>query len=100
MDFIDDELERLKSEGLYRELKVVEEGQGARVKINGREVIQLSSNNYLGLAAHPELKKAASSAIEKYGCVSGASRLISGNLKLHEKLEEKISSFKGTESSL
>lgn len=100
MDFIDDELERLKSEGLYRELKVVEEGQGARVKINGREVIQLSSNNYLGLAAHPELKKAASSAIEKYGCGSGASRLISGNLKLHEKLEEKISSFKGTESSL
>lgn len=100
MDFIDDELERLKSEGLYRELKVVEEGQGARVKINGREVIQLSSNNYLGLAAHPELKKAASSAIEKYGCGSGASRLISGNLKLHEKLEDKISSFKGTESSL
>lgn len=100
MDFIDDELERLKGEGLYRELKVVEGPQGNRVKINGKEVILLSSNNYLGLASHPELKKAALSAVEKYGCGSGASRLVSGNMELHERLEERIASFKGIESAL
>ncbi|MBI3815685.1 MAG: aminotransferase class I/II-fold pyridoxal phosphate-dependent enzyme, partial [Nitrospinae bacterium] len=100
MDFIHDELEELKREGLYRELKVVESGQGNRVKINGKEVILLSSNNYLGLASHPELKKAAILAVEKYGCGSGASRLISGNMELHERLEERIASFKGTESAL
>jgi glycine C-acetyltransferase len=100
MDFINEELKRLKREGLYRELKFVEGSQGNRVKINGKEVILLSSNNYLGLASHPELKKAAVLAAEKYGCGSGASRLISGNMELHEKLEERIASFKGTESAL
>ena len=100
MDFIDDELAQLKRDGLYRELKIIEGGQGARVRIGGREVILLSSNNYLGLASHPEIKKAAVSAIEKYGCGSGASRLISGSMELHKELEEKIASFKKTESAI
>src|SRR3990172_2769199 len=100
MDFINDELDRLRSEGLYRELKIIEGEQGARVRIGGREVILLSSNNYLGLASHPEIKKAAVSAIEKYGCGSGASRLISGSMELHKELEEKIASFKKTESAI
>ena len=100
MDFINDELDRLRSEGLYRELKIIEGEQGAKVRIGGREVILLSSNNYLGLASHPEIKKAAVSAIEKYGCGSGASRLISGSMELHKELEEKIASFKKTESAI
>ncbi|MBI5747962.1 MAG: 8-amino-7-oxononanoate synthase [Nitrospinae bacterium] len=100
MDFIDDELAELKREGLYRELKIIEGEQGNRVRIGGREVILLSSNNYLGLASHPEIKKAAVSAIEKFGCGSGASRLISGSMELHKELEEKIASFKKTESAI
>ncbi len=100
MDFIDNEIARLKREGLYRELKIIEGEQGAKVRIDGREVILLSSNNYLGLASHPEIKKAAVSAIEKYGCGSGASRLISGSMELHKELEEKIASFKKTESAI
>ena len=101
LNFIHDELERLKGEGLYRELRVIIEGeQGGVVKIDGREIILLSSNNYLGLASHPELKRAAALAIERYGCGSGASRLISGNMELHERLEEDIAAFKKTESAL
>ena len=100
MDFIDNEIARLKREGLYRELKIIEGGQGAKVRIGGREVILLSSNNYLGLASHPEIKKAAISAIKKYGCGSGASRLISGSMELHKELEEKIASFKKKESAI
>jgi len=100
MDFIDNELSELKREGLYRELKIIEGGQGARVRVKGREVILLSSNNYLGLASHPELKKAAALALEKYGCGSGASRLISGSMELHKELEQKIASFKKTESAI
>lgn len=100
MEFIDNELKRLKGEGLYRKLKLVKGEQGARVRLNGREVINLSSNNYLGLASHPELKKASILAAEKYGCGSGASRLICGNMELHEKLEEKIASFKRAESAV
>ncbi len=100
MDFIDNEIARLKREGLYRELKIIEREQGAKVRIDGREVILLSSNNYLGLASHPEIKKAAVSAIEKYGCGSGASRLISGSMELHKELEEKIASFKKKESAI
>ncbi len=100
MDFIDTELEELKKGGLYRELKVIEGEQGSRVRLDGKEVILLSSNNYLGLASRPELKKAAVLAVDKYGCGSGASRLISGNMELHKGLEDRIASFKGTESAL
>jgi predicted pyridoxal phosphate-dependent acyltransferase len=100
MNFINDELERLKREGLYRELKIIEGEEGAKVRIGGREVILLSSNNYLGLASHPEIKKAAVLAIERYGCGSGASRLISGTMELHKELEDKIASFKKTESAI
>jgi 8-amino-7-oxononanoate synthase len=68
--------------------------------MNGKSVIIFCSNNYLGLANHPELKRAGIEAIEKYGTSSVASRLISGNMTLHEELEEKIAQFKGTESAL
>lgn len=97
---LENELKDLEQKGLLRTLKRVDSDQGPRVKIDGKEVILLSSNNYLGLANHPRVKRAAINAIEKYGLGSGASRLISGNMSLHEELEERIAKFKGTEKSL
>jgi len=99
-DFIQSELERLKQEGFYRRLRRVEGEQGPTLIFNGQEVLNLCSNNYLGLANHPALREAAIQAIDRYGCGSGASRLISGNMTLHEELEEKIAALKGTEAAL
>ena len=99
-DFIHDELEALKRQGLYRKLRRVEGEQGATLLLDGREVLNFSSNNYLGLASHPALKKAAKEAVDRYGCGAVASRLISGNMTLHEELEEKIAKLKGTEAAL
>jgi glycine C-acetyltransferase len=99
-DFIQDELDALKRQGLYRKLRRVEGEQGATLLLDGREVLNFSSNNYLGLANHPALKKAAKEAIDRYGVGAVASRLISGNMTLHEELEEKIARLKGTEAAL
>jgi len=99
-NFIESALERLKQEGLYRKLRRVDGEQGATLSVNGREVLSLCSNNYLGLANHPALREAAKQAIDRYGCGSAASRLISGNMTLHEELEEKIAALKGTEAAL
>ena len=74
--------------------------QQSRVILDGREVIMLCSNNYLGLADHPLLKEAAVRAVEKYGVSSGASRLVSGTMELHNELEASIALFKGTEAAL
>lgn len=98
--FIEQELSRLKASGLYRNLYLVEGPQGSRVRIEGREIILLCSNNYLGLADHPEIKRAAIEAIGRYGVGAGASRLVSGNMELHMELEERLARFKGTEASL
>ena len=98
--FLERELENLKSIDLYRKLRLVQGCQGPRVVIKEKEVILLCSNNYLGLANHPALKKAANKAIKEFGCGSGASRLISGTMSLHEELEKKIASFKGTDAAL
>ena len=99
-DFIEAELEELKRQGLYRRLRRVEGEQGPTLNLDGQEVLNFSSNNYLGLANHPALRAAAKEAIERYGCGSGASRLISGNMTLHEELEAKIAALKGTEAAL
>ena len=98
--FLQTELESLHNNGLYRSLRCVEGDQGPTLLIDGREVINFSSNNYLGLANHPALREAAKEAIDRYGCGSGASRLISGNMNLHEELERKIADLKGTEAAL
>jgi 8-amino-7-oxononanoate synthase len=98
--FLQTELESLRIKGLYRSLRCVESDQGPTLLIGGREVINFSSNNYLGLANHPTLREAAKGAIDRYGCGSGASRLISGNMTLHEELESKIAELKGTEAAL
>jgi glycine C-acetyltransferase len=100
MAFLDAEIEELRAKGLYRRLRVVESKQKSRCIIDGREVITLSSNNYLGLTTHPRLRQAALDAVKTYGAGSGAVRTIAGTMSLHEELEAKLASFKHTEAVL
>jgi glycine C-acetyltransferase len=95
-----EEIDLLKRRGMHRRLRRVEGPQGAEIFIDGRAALNFSSNNYLGLADHPALKKAAQEAIERYGCGSAASRLISGDMALFDELEEKIAQLKGAEAAL
>ena len=94
------QIELLKQNKAYRSLKELESPQDRYIVINGKKVVNLCSNNYLGLAAHPALKKASIAAIKKYGTSSGASRLISGNNELYSELEQLTAKFKHTESCL
>jgi 8-amino-7-oxononanoate synthase len=94
------EIDSIKSAALYRKLRSVAGDQGPLLVVDGREVLNFSSNNYLGLANHPKLAAAAKDAIDRYGCGAGASRLISGNMSLHEALEQRLAEFKGTEAAL
>ena len=98
--FLDAELDELRAKGLYRRLRVVESEQKSRCVIDGREVITLSSNNYLGLTTHPHLKEAAIAAVERYGAGSGAVRTIAGTMSLHEELESRLAGFKRVEAVL
>ena len=100
LDFITERLDELKEQGIYRRLSVLESPAGARCKINGKDVINLSSNNYLGLANHPRLIKAAKDAIDKWGVGAGAVRTIVGNMTIHEELEKKLADFKHVEAVL
>jgi glycine C-acetyltransferase len=100
MEFLRDELEELKRQGLYRSLFELQSAQEPVSVINGRRVINLSSNNYLGLTTHPRLKRAAIEAIERYGVGSSAVRTIIGTMTLHEQLERKIAQFKGTPAAI
>jgi len=94
LGFINAELDALKEKGLYRNLRVLQGEQGAEVNYDGKKVLQLSSNNYLGLNTHPRLRKAMIDATEKYGAGSGAVRTIAGTMSLHEELERKLAEFK------
>ena len=98
--FLTDSLKKIEKEGLCRTLRSLESASDSLVVMDRQKVIQFSSNNYLGLANHPVLKKAAREALEKYGVGSGASRLIAGNFELYKKLEGRLAQFKGTESAL
>jgi len=100
MDFIEEGLNYLKQQNLYRQLKTMNSPQASKTIVNGKECILLSSNNYLGLTEHPELKAAAKEAVDLWGTGSGGSRLITGNMRLHEELEETIARFKGTEAAI
>jgi glycine C-acetyltransferase/8-amino-7-oxononanoate synthase len=93
------ELAELEAQGLRRTLRTVD-GQGPRAMVDGRDVLLLCSNNYLGLAGHPALLEAAAAATYRYGAGSGASRLVSGTLPPHARLEERLAAFKGTEAAL
>src|SRR6266516_1598186 len=86
--------------GLRRRLRPLASASDAEVVLDGRRVLLLSSNNYLGLATHPAVKAAACAAIERWGCGAGASRLISGHLELHAEVEAKLAALKGTEAAL
>jgi len=94
------ELEGLAATGMLRSLRTVEDGQGPKVHVDGRELLLLCSNNYLGLAGHPALVQAAVKATREFGVGSGASRLVSGTLKPHAALEERLAAFKKTEAAL
>lgn len=96
--FLNENLQSLRDQGLYNEIDTVEGANGPVIKIKGSELINLSSNNYLGLATHDELKRVAIDAIHEYGVGAGAVRTINGTLDLHLKLEEKLAEFKGTEA--
>lgn len=97
---LDRRLETIRSQGLYRELRRIDSPQSARIELNGKLLLNFSSNDYLGLANEPALKTAAIEAIERYGAGAGASRLICGSLAPHHELDEALASFKGTEAAL
>jgi glycine C-acetyltransferase len=96
----DRDVPRLEEQGLYRPLRVIESPQGTEVTIGGRRLINLSSNNYLGLNTHPRLVEAAINATRELGAGSGAVRTIAGTLAVHEELERRLAEFKHTEASL
>ena len=98
--YLDEELDDLKERGLYRPLRVLQERQEAETVFDGKHVINLSSNNYLGLTTHPKLIAAAHEAIDKYGAGSGSVRTIAGTMSQHMELEAKIAKFKHTEAAL
>jgi 8-amino-7-oxononanoate synthase len=93
-------LSELRRNGLHRRLRLIEGPQGPRVHLDGAEVLLLCSNNYLGLADHPQVRDAAADAAQRYGAGAGASRLISGTMSLHRQLEQRLADFKGTEAAL
>jgi glycine C-acetyltransferase len=99
-EYLQEELNEMKANGTFRKLVPLESEQGSKVVINGKEVIQLSSNNYLGFTSHPRLRKAALEAVEKYGAGTGSVRTIAGTFKMHEELEKKLAKFKHTEAAL
>ncbi|MEH7461381.1 glycine C-acetyltransferase [Bacillus thuringiensis] len=99
-NFLVENLEDLKSKGLYNVIDPLESSNGPIITIGGKEYINLSSNNYLGLATDERLKEAAIGAIHKYGVGAGAVRTINGTLDLHIKLEETIAKFKHTEAAI
>lgn len=98
--FLTDELNDLKKRGVFIRPRELQSEQRATVIMDGREVITLSSNNYLGLTVHPKLRQAAQEAIARYGVGSGAVRTIAGTMTLHNELEQKLARFKHTEASL
>ncbi|MFB4475087.1 aminotransferase class I/II-fold pyridoxal phosphate-dependent enzyme, partial [Oceanobacillus caeni] len=98
--FLESNLANLKKNGLYNEIDTVYGANGPMITIGNKSFINLSSNNYLGLATDPRLKKVAQEAIGSHGVGSGAVRTINGTLDLHDKLENKLAEFKGTEAAI
>lgn len=98
--FLASELNALREQGLYRRLRVLDEEQAARTSIDHRTVVNLSSNNYLGLTTHPKLRERAIEAIRRYGVGSGSVRTIAGTMDVHMALERKLAEFKRTEAAV
>ncbi|HCA4869677.1 TPA: glycine C-acetyltransferase [Enterococcus faecium] len=98
--YLEKELDQLKEKGLYNTIDILESENGACIIVDGKKMINLASNNYLGFANREELKKACIEATETYGVGAGAVRTLNGSLKIHQQLEEKIAEFKGTEAAI
>jgi len=100
LNWIDEELESLKESGLYNKIRTLSSPQGAWLVVDGKRVLNFCSNNYLGLANHPRLVKAAQEAMDKYGVGPGAVRTIAGTMNLHLELEKRIAKFKRVEDAI
>ena len=98
LSYLHDQLQQWRQEGTYQRLRILQSESAAESTFDGKRVINLASNNYLGLTTHPKLRAAAIAAIEKYGVGSGAVRTISGTMSIHMELEERIADFKHSEA--
>jgi glycine C-acetyltransferase len=96
--FLTSELDSLKAQGLYRSLRVLEDEQKAHTTFDHRSVVNLSSNNYLGLTTHPRLREAALDAVRRFGVGTGSVRTIAGTMAMHVELERRLAEFKRTEA--
>ena len=99
-NFLEENIQYLKDNGLYNEIDSIEGANGPEITINGKQYINLSSNNYLGLATNEDLKSATKHAIDSHGVGVGVRRSINGTLDLHDELEETLAKFKGTEATI
>ena len=100
LGFLDDAMAQLRADGLYRSLRILDGEQKAEARFDHKDVINLSSNNYLGLTTHPKLREAALDAVRKLGVGSGSVRTIAGTMDLHMELERRIAVFKKTEAAV
>jgi len=98
LSYLGDQINQLKEKGTHFKLRILEDQQEPVCTFDGKKVINLASNNYLGLTTHPRLREAALAAVEKYGVGSGAVRTIAGTMRIHMELEEKIALFKNVEA--
>jgi glycine C-acetyltransferase len=96
--YLGEELDALKQQGLFRRLRILEDEQKAHTRFDGRSVVNLSSNNYLGLTTHPRLRERALEALNKYGVGTGSVRTIAGTMSIHMELERRLAEFKKTEA--
>src|SRR5436305_2851804 len=100
MTDIQEQLEEIRDLGLYRRMRLISGPQGPRVLLDGRPVLLLCSNNYLGLADHPRVREAAADAAMRWGVGAGASRLVSGTMTIHGRLEGRLAAFERTDACL
>ncbi len=100
LDWVQDEIDALKTAGLYNNIRTLGSPQGAWLIVDGKKVLNFCSNNYLGLANHPILIEAAALAMQKYGIGPGAVRSIAGTMQIHKDLEERLARFKGVEAAV
>src|SRR3989449_6885759 len=98
LGYLSTELDTLRQQGLYRHLRILEDEQKAKTTFDHRQVVNLSSNNYLGLTTHPKLREAALEATRKFGVGSGSVRTIAGTMEIHMELERRFAEFKKTEA--
>ena len=99
-DFLDDEISQLKAENRFITLHILQSAQSPVAVIDGKKVVNLTSNNYLNLTTHPKVKAAAVKAVEEYGIGTAAVRTIIGTMTMHEELEKRLAAFKGAEAAI